>query len=256
MDTTAGNESKKEEMASTKETTLGSSSPKIESAPSADGDTSGNGNTRKRKSTQRGAAFEMPKPKKEKKVVEPTTTVDTESEFAMAWICAECKEAECMMQPEATELMVCDGVCRRLFHYPCAGLSRLPTADEPFVCVDCKQQQHMCSICCEYGADATDVFPCKNATCGLFFHESCLVMQRIDVQDEPTADGGRAVVFRCPAHHCWTCTQEDEKRQEMQDAAAKENPGKRGKKPKKKKKKQSVFQCKTEFLSVSFVIGC
>ena len=44
----------------------------------------------------------------------------------MAWICAECKEAECMMQPDADQFFLCDRQCYIVFHYPCAGLAELP----------------------------------------------------------------------------------------------------------------------------------
>jgi hypothetical protein len=109
-----------------------------------------------------------------------TTKKEVEEEFATTWICVECKEAECMMEPDATELLICDGVCRRVFHYPCAGLSRLPPENVPFLCPDCIHRKHMCSLCSNYGHDNDDVYKCSRSNCGLFFHEACLAMINVD----------------------------------------------------------------------------
>jgi hypothetical protein len=115
-------------------------------------------------------------PQKKKKVIDP------EEEFASFWICSECKEAECMMKPEADTLLICEGACRRLFHYPCAGLAELPAEEEKYVCADCTGNKHACSICHHYGIDNEDVFCCSKDGCGLFFHESCLSMQNVEVR--------------------------------------------------------------------------
>ena len=71
---------------------------------------------------------------------------DVETEFDMLWICSECKEAECMMKADAEQLLICEGTCRRLFHYPCAGLSQLPDQDKKYICKDCIEQGHPCCI--------------------------------------------------------------------------------------------------------------
>lgn len=193
-----------------------------------------------------------------KQTKKPKTTkeVDREAEFATSWICTECKEAECMMQPEATELIVCDGPCRRLFHYPCAGLSSIPPEDEPFFCYDCQKEQHICSICLEYGIDGEDVFKCKVSSCGLFYHESCLAMNGVPVQQTPGGPNEDSLgqrTFKCPAHHCWTCTQEQENREEQKAncPAASNGSKRRGKKKKTRKTANPAFQCKSEFLTVS-----
>jgi hypothetical protein len=149
---------------------------------------------------------------------------DTEKEFDTAWICCECKEAECMMKSDANELLICEGVCRRLFHYPCAGLSRLPSKEEAYICPDCTSKRHVCAYCQEYGADDKDVFSCSfKDGCGLFFHESCLEALNVEVQLVPEKHATNAATstevieqeskirreFVCPAHNCWTCTQKD-----------------------------------------------
>jgi hypothetical protein len=201
----------------------------------------------------------------------------------MAWICAECKEAECgLVSTQSSEqkdtdgehsFLICDGPCRRIFHLPCAGLNQLPPSDEDWVCKDCLRKVHACAYCQLPGVDYVDVFPCQDDLCGLFFHEACLETHQVDysyrktpsavVQDEKTnndeyeGDGDddeeeitQIPTFTCPAHHCWTCTQKDmiqmEKDEEVRER--RENS-----KKKRKKKKQSIFQSKNGRLYVSIL---
>ena len=189
---------------------------------------------------------------------------NVDAEFDTLWICSECKEAECMMKQDAEQLLICEGSCRRLFHYPCAGLAQLPAEDEAYVCKDCKERKHACSICGDYGEDDLDIFLCSKATCGLFFHEACLSMQNVHVRivddeshkassasnnneeaEQQIPSGKR--VFVCPAHACWTCNQVDLRKQESEAAkeAAKEET-KNSRKRKKKKPTSAVFSSKPE----------
>lgn len=181
------------------------------------------------------AAVEAPKarPPKAKK----SKVTNDEEEFKMAWICCECKEAECMMHPDADQLLICDGSCRRLFHYPCAGLSKPPAEDESYVCQDCQNGRHLCGFCQSYGIDNEDVFPCCEKKCGLFFHEACLEMRDIEVKlvegscttdsslhgnndgDAAKAPVGPKREFKCPAHVCATCYQKDMVEKEKKAAA-------------------------------------
>jgi hypothetical protein len=175
---------------------------------------------------------------------------DVESEFDTQWICCECKEAECQMDPEATEMLVCDGPCRRLVHYPCAGLNAIPPEHEKFYCNDCTKGSHSCMICGEYGVDDVDVFRCAKAKCGLFFHESCLDMHNVKVElvtakavvvgvneNDTTIEGNASStpkqehpqqkqprrVFVCPTHACWTCSTDGDAK-EAQASPADEPP--------------------------------
>jgi hypothetical protein len=213
-------------------------------------------------------------PVKSKKTPTKAKQVDA-NEFDAAWICTECKEAECMIQPSAYDFLICDGKCNRLFHYPCAGLTELPASDEDWLCKDCTNQQHQCSLCQEYGKDDEDVFLCRKDKCGLFFHESCLSMHNVEVtmikhekpkikaetisetaspiEQEP--DDGEldlaeiiyAPVFTCPAHCCWTCTQEIPREEEKEDGATESrSKKKRGKKKKTKSPLEVAFMSKTE----------
>lgn len=203
------------------------------------------------------------------------------NEFDAAWICTECKEAECIIQPSADDFLICDGKCNRLFHYPCAGLTELPDSDEDWLCKDCTNQQHQCSLCQEYGKDDEDVFLCRKDKCGLYFHESCLSMHNVEIimikhekpkttaetisetaspiKQEPN-DGELDLaeiiytpIFTCPAHCCWTCTQ-DIPQEEEKEGGATESKKKRGKK-KTKSPFELAFQSKTEnrlFVSTDF----
>ena len=137
------------------------------------------------------------------------------------WICVECNEAECIEDPEA-ELILCEGKCNRPFHYPCANLSTVPSAEEAWTCEDCQTGRHQCSICQQYGADEEDVFCCDKQDCGLYFHESCLSMRNVEIQvtemrpSSPVEEEGLDVEpvimskprFTCPAHSCWSCTED------------------------------------------------
>jgi hypothetical protein len=215
---------------------------------------------RKRKARQVDNFFVHDETAKKKAPVRKKKVMDAEEEFESYWICSECKEAECMMKPEADKLLICEGACRRLFHYPCAGLAELPGEDEEYICADCTTRKHSCSLCHHYGLDNEDVFCCSKDGCGLFFHESCLSMQNIEVQrthtqqedlasvdvDETASDSlekstngssGGTCRFICPAHNCWTCTQDKQ-------PTDKASPNKKGRK--KKVNKGGAYDVKTQ----------
>jgi hypothetical protein len=163
--------------------------------------------------------------------------------------------------------------------------------DEPWLCVDCQAHRHQCSLCQEFGQDDVDVYCCKVKGCGLFFHESCLTSSyNVDIklvplvdkataaptngssqlghsvhatigepmatavsnEDEDNAVQGTRPEFKCPAHQCWTCTEEMVMVDETAPEDASSKPAAKGKKKKKKKKKQdNAFACKNGPLIVS-----
>lgn len=108
----------------------------------------------------------------------------------MAWICADCKEAECCLVTSQSSdqndsegdssFLICDGPCHRIFHVPCAGLNQLPPSDEDWFCKDCLRKEHACACCQLPGVDNVDVFPCQDELCGLFFHEACLETHQVE----------------------------------------------------------------------------
>jgi hypothetical protein len=218
---------------------------------------------RKRRSTLKALYSESEYPKKQKKSAS-SKTKNAESQFEMTWICAECKEAECTIQPDVSDLLICDGICRRVFHFPCVGLSELPPTDEPFLCTDCSHQKHACTICSNYGHDNEDVFQCSKKNCGLFYHESCLSMQNVDIvviaerNNQPPDNVAltNQLRFVCPAHNCWTCTQVEMREQESMAArlevATSATTAKKRASKKKVKKGNIVFESKSHtFLAVS-----
>jgi hypothetical protein len=217
---------------------------------------------RKRRSTFKASFADTDYPKKQKKSSAPEAK-DAESEFEMTWICAECREAECTIQPDVSDLLICDGVCRRVFHFPCVGLSALPPTNEPFLCTDCAHQKHACAICSNYGYDNEDVFQCSKQSCGLFYHESWLSMQNVDMyfgaerhsQPPDHIALPNPPRFVCPAHNCWTCTQVEMREQEsvaahLEITTSATSVKKRA--SKKVKKRNIVFERKNhKFLTVS-----
>jgi hypothetical protein len=230
----------------------------------------------------------------------PTTTMTTTTKMkdrflnSMSWLCMECKEAEAALDVDSM-LLLCEGKCNRPFHLVCVGLKEAPPS---WICTDCRDERHICSICQEYGIDQVDVFLCKNRDCGLFFHESCLSMLNVNIKQvvrpalakkngitpppvittppaimtttTTTTDGdnhdgqnnGNGIMmpdeitmpeFRCPAHRCWTCTEEivikDENDNENQSRGVTKKT--KGKKKKATKSKDNAFGVKTGLLIVS-----
>lgn len=204
----------------------------------------GNGRRGVRRPLAEDFEYEVAPSKKKSK--DQRTEEDVEVEFDTEWICCECKEAECQLKPEATDMLICDGPCRRLVHYPCAGLSKVPSDDEKFFCNDCVKKRHMCMICAQYGDDDKDVFLCSHKKCGLFFHESCLDMQNVKIDlvaDKKEEGNSPRRMFVCPAHTCWTCAQNDLQGSEMKEAEGKILPEtNQTVKPSKKQRKRSKAQ--------------
>jgi len=134
--------------------------------------------------TEAAKAKESSEEKKKKKKGEKKKAdkkADERSDLAFTWICAECREAECVLDPYSP-LILCDGPCDRPFHPRCANLARLPPDDSPWFCVDCTSGRHACAACGEYGRDGVDVHGCDARGCGLFYHENCLGMyEDVDV---------------------------------------------------------------------------
>ena len=212
---------------------------------------------------------------KDEKVRSPSKSVrtakDVPPENPMSWICMECKEAEAAMD-EDSDLVLCEGSCNRPFHLVCVGLKEVPINE--WKCADCVGKRHACSICQEYGIDQVDVFLCKSKGCGLFFHESCLSMLSVDIKQVDRAVNGSQnhgiggslhnpdegpsetiPEFKCPAHRCWTCTEEIVTKDCDDDNVGPQEGGKNGgKRMKKKKPKDNAFAVKTGFLFVSPIL--
>jgi len=189
-----------------------------------------------------------------------------------------------MMHRDADQLLICEGSCRRLFHYPCAGLSKPPAEEESYICQDCRKGSHVCALCQNYGTDNEDVFPCCATKCGLYYHEACLQLRDVEIRLVPTVippstssssssslsstgpddgnDETKSVPhsdavgthwlrreFKCPAHCCWTCTQKDLVEKERKETAESRKGGKK-KGRKKSKPVNASFGQKTDQLTI------
>jgi hypothetical protein len=203
---------------------------------------------------------------------------DEEKDLEFIWICTECREAECIDDPDAP-LILCDGKCSRPFHPPCANLLALPPEDVPWLCGDCLQNRHQCAVCKEYGEDDIDVFCCDAKGCGLFYHQNCLdvynvhvdiVEEEVVVKGEYSSESGgeekkecndtimddvemntkiiSKPKFKCPAHQCWTCADDipppkimDEEAEASEQSSRKKKGKKRGGGKKRKSKNDGSF---------------
>jgi hypothetical protein len=222
--------------------------------------------TGRRKRSCREKVMESPQSSKRKRQEEKpipksngsATKKSPREKLDFSWICTECNEAECLENPDA-ELILCEGKCNRPFHYNCANVFHVPSSDEEWICEDCQQGRHLCAICHQYGADDEDVHCCDKQGCGLFFHESCLSMQNVEIQVteikissavEQEEDEGLEVEpvimskprFICPAHSCWTCTEDYVPPEDDDD----ETPAKKQTKGKKESKKSNNFASKRD----------
>lgn len=76
------------------------------------------------------------------------------------WICTECGDMEA---PDDSDLLLCEGGCKRSFHLLCLGIVS-PTdrekiiAGDAWVCDDCLRHRHTCAICHDEGDDNTVCF--------------------------------------------------------------------------------------------------
>lgn len=69
------------------------------------------------------------------------------------WICGVCNLLEAA---DGTDLLLCDGACKRSFHSGClVGSNSTPPkpADDSWLCGDCANCRHMCFVCKEKGED-------------------------------------------------------------------------------------------------------
>ncbi|KAM3830927.1 histone-lysine N-methyltransferase NSD3 isoform 2-T2 [Vipera latastei] len=90
-------------------------------------------------------------------------------------------------------LVSCEGECYRVFHIECLGLSSQP--DGKFICLECKNGQHICFSCKLPGKD---VKRCSVNACGKFYHEACVRKFTTAVFESRG--------FRCPQHCCTACS--------------------------------------------------
>lgn len=95
------------------------------------------------------------------------------------WVCTECGEMEA---PDDSDLLLCEGGCKRSFHMLCLGILSQSERDrvingDPWICDDCKRHRHTCAICHDEGEDNTEVVKCQVGSCGKYYHYYCLTSQ-------------------------------------------------------------------------------
>ncbi len=68
------------------------------------------------------------------------------------WICGVCKLLEAA---DGSDLLLCDGVCKRSFHAGClkSKAAAASDADDNWFCEECRTGRHTCFICDKIGAD-------------------------------------------------------------------------------------------------------
>uniref|UniRef100_A0A7S4EMD7 PHD-type domain-containing protein n=1 Tax=Pseudo-nitzschia australis TaxID=44445 RepID=A0A7S4EMD7_9STRA len=95
----------------------------------------------------------------------------------MAWICAECKEAECGLvgADDSADLLLCDGPCHRIFHIPCAGLTAAPSTDD---------DAHI-AVSMERTTSVSFRAKKINVTCSSARHASTFIMSIMIIHSQP-----------------------------------------------------------------------
>lgn len=126
-------------------------------------------------------------------------------------LCTFCGQLE---DSAISDLILCDGPCRRGFHMGCLGFDTVPS-QEKWYCQDCLSKEYDCFICGTTGPYLArgGVFKCHSDKCGKFYHLECVWKDRKtrpvqtmrhfpfpETQDELDRD------FKCPLHSCSACS--------------------------------------------------
>jgi hypothetical protein len=96
------------------------------------------------------------------------------------WFCTNCGMLEAV---NGSDLVLCDGLCRRSFHLECLSkaehkqyVEQMATgdADSKYFCEHCRKSKHSCFLCGKQGIDFLDVLRCSQTYCGKYYHLKCL----------------------------------------------------------------------------------
>lgn len=86
------------------------------------------------------------------------------------WICTICSQ---LKSSDGTDLLLCDGGCKRSFHTGCLGVSSVfPEGD--WICDQCINNTHSCFICNEENSVENPVKKCQSKKCGKYYHRRCV----------------------------------------------------------------------------------
>ncbi|XP_074310871.1 protein ENHANCED DOWNY MILDEW 2 [Silene latifolia] len=142
-------------------------------------------------------------------------------------------DSVCSICDEGGSILCCDGICMRSFHATlraakeadskCKSLgfsTKEVEAMQTFKCQNCQHKQHQCYSCGVLGSSdkdsgAAEVFQCFNATCGYFYHPSCVAKQLHRSDEEASnalqKDIAAGEPFTCPLHLCFACRQPEDR---------------------------------------------
>ncbi|GMF34126.1 unnamed protein product [Phytophthora lilii] len=148
-----------------------------------------------------------PKPPAKKKGV---STI--ESKFPEEDLCGICGEIE---DDDLTDMMLCDGGCLKSYHFSCLGIESAPEGEE-WLCEQCRTNEQLCFACGRNGTinEKGGVFRCSVASCGKFFHQTCVDANKMSRRAGGKSKPGSSTVeellesdasFRCPRHICFVC---------------------------------------------------
>lgn len=140
-------------------------------------------------------------------------------------------DTQCTWCDDGGFLLECDGRCRRSFH---VGIQRaddgddqpatfvplksecnilgvapdlaeaLVTSSVPFLCPCCLAKEQQCFACGEFGHEGTEVKRCLVASCGRFYHSTCMKEAK-----KSLGDTARGLKEMCPVHWCSKCKKQD-----------------------------------------------
>ncbi|ESQ42912.1 hypothetical protein EUTSA_v10012452mg [Eutrema salsugineum] len=133
-------------------------------------------------------------------------------------------ESVCAMCDNGGDLLCCEGSCLRSFHATkkdgedslCGslGFTKMQVEEiQKYYCPNCEHKIHSCFICKKLSSSDNStgeakVFQCVSATCGYFYHPSC-VTKRLGLGNKAEAEAlERQIIageFTCPLHKCSVC---------------------------------------------------
>ncbi|VAI23299.1 unnamed protein product [Triticum turgidum subsp. durum] len=149
----------------------------------------------------------------------------------------------CAICDNGGKLLCCEGQCKRSFHprekdgresnCETLGLTSAQSSEiDHYLCKNCEYKQHQCFSCGDLepsdGPNAK-VFQCYKASCGHFYHPSCIAKLLEPDDTDGACELERRIAagmsFTCPAHWCSECrTMEDSTQPELWLAACRRCP--------------------------------
>ncbi|KAG6590720.1 Histone-lysine N-methyltransferase [Phytophthora cinnamomi] len=135
-----------------------------------------------------------------------------ESKFPEEDLCGICGEIE---DDDLTDMILCDGGCLKSYHFSCLGIESAPEGEE-WLCEQCRTNEQLCFGCGRNGTinEKGGVFRCSVASCGKFFHQTCVDANKMSRRSGGKIKPGSATMeellesdasFRCPRHICFVC---------------------------------------------------